>query len=216
MSPNTPTVPYFRIDVPGTYRIRALPPTRRGLPFIEYGVHYRVQDMFPAFERPAVPCLCRTLRDPCPLCAAAGNPAARRHFPDVPALPAEQARSLWAAWRYACNVIDAAALDRGAQLWCFGRLTMNLLRPLFRDPWGHCSLARGRWLTLTIEYRDGRLAVTDITPDPSPSVLHLASRMALDFNFWIAAELVPVEEMRRCMGLEAPRDEGKAISRQSA
>ena len=90
---------------------------------------------------------------------------------------------------------------------------MNLIRPFLPNTPQLCTPARGRWLTLTVEAQSGRLPVTDITPDPNPSILDLASPKAVSFNWWIEAELVPVEETRRCMGLEASRDEGKAILR---
>ena len=36
--------------------------------------------------------------------------------PEAPVLGTDDARSLWATKRYACNVVDAAALDRGPRL----------------------------------------------------------------------------------------------------
>ena len=190
----------------GTYQVRILPPTTRGLYYKEFGLHWDVALIAPNADRRSVACLKLTLGQDCPICKAVDqvySQARQGKYEDKLAI--KTASKVFARKRYVVNMIDVDLVKDGVKIWSYPPTAYNLIHPIFTR-WGDVSSPNenpdkpkeGQVLEVTFTTKDKFTSATNvqITGDKSEIPLKDWREKRHDLDAYIDSMIVPASTIK--------------------
>lgn len=187
----------------GSYNIRILPPAKRGLYYVKYGMHYNanlVAKGAPS-DKLSIACLRLTLNQDCPLCRAVDALYAEARMSErEDSTLLKIAGKVRARERYAVNIVDMDDKKAGVLIWDFPPTGYKLVQSIF-NRWGNVTDPdgpEGQVLEVTYTTKDKFTSVSNVQPtgDRSPIPVEDWFDKLNDLDKFVQQSVVPGAEMK--------------------
>jgi phage FluMu protein Com len=195
----------------GTYPIRILPPKKKGLYYVEYGLHWSINVI--AKNAPSgrlnVACLRLTLGQECPMCKAVDQLYAEARNGDVENKTIINiANKVRGKKRYVVNIVDMDNPKSGVLQWSYPPTGFSLVHSLF-NRWGNItSPTDGQIIEVTFSTKDKYTSVTNVQPTGDKTEIPVKDwrEKRHDLEAYVEKSIVTAAEMRSWLVADEPRN----------